>query len=332
MYLLCVVLMIRRKGMAQVEFNNDVDGMASFVVEGEEYSEDGESAIVPAAVLKRTDINSIPYNFDIEICESQSDEAVVIKIPAYFKRVGEKEFHVWYEELITRKYWDGVVGLKLYMETKKSIIEERSREIEDISLDYYDDDGAYICLRYSTNIVVDSMESLLADVEQLYGEIEGATDIALGSPFQKIADCEKENEFTIKILLPLFRKLGFVNVKYNHGNKEFGKDVTFARRTEFDEYEYYGVQVKHGDVSGGASGDINELITQAKDAFSMPFYDVYSRNKVRVSKVVIAISGKFTSNAVEKIIEGIQEYPLKNNLIFLDGEKVESLMNKYSKF
>lgn len=236
MYLLCVVSMIRRKGMEQVEFNNDVAGMASFVVEGEEYSEDGESAIVPAAVLKRVDINSIPYNFDIEICESQSDEAVVIKIPAYFKRVGEKEFHVWYEDLITRKYWDGVVGLKLYMETKKSIIEERSREVENVSLDYYDDDGAYICLRYSANIVVDSMESLLADVEQLYGEIEGATDIALGSPFQKIEECERESEFTIKILLPLFRKLGFVNVKYNYGNKEFGKDVTFARRTEFDEF------------------------------------------------------------------------------------------------
>ena len=28
--------------------------------------------------------------------------------------------------------------------------------------------------------------------------------------------------------------------------------------------------------------------------------DVYSRNKVRVSKVIIAISGKFTLNAVEK--------------------------------
>ena len=49
------------------------------------------------------------------------------------------------------------------------------------------------------------------------------------------------------------------------------------------------MQVKFGDVSGGANGDINELITQAKDAFSMPFYDVYSRNKVRISKVIIAI-------------------------------------------
>lgn len=316
--------------MSQVEFYDEVAGLASFVIEGEEYSEDGESAVVPVAVLKRTDIASIPYDFDIEICESQSDAAVVIKIPAHFKRIGEKKFHVWYEELITRKYWDGVVGLKLLMETKKGIIEERSREIGDISLDYYDDDGAYICLKYCTNIIADSIDNPLMDIEQLYGEIEGATDIALGSPFQQIDDCEKESEFTIKILLPLFRKLGFVNVKYNHGNKEFGKDVTFARRTEFDEYEYYGVQVKFGDVSGGANGDINELITQAKDAFSMPFYDVYSRNKVRISKVIIAISGKFTLNAVEKIIEGIQEYPLKNNLIFLDGEKIESLMSKYS--
>lgn len=318
--------------MSKIEFYDEIDGLASFIIDGEEYSENGESAVVPVAVLKRTDIASIPYNFDIEICESQSDATVIIKFPAHFKRIGENEFHVWYEELITRKYWDGVVGLKLFMETKKGIIEERSREIGDISLDYYDDDGAYICIQYSTNIIADSMENLLIDTEQLYGEIEGATDIALGSPFQQIDDCEKESEFTIKILLPLFRKLGFVNVKYNHGNKEFGKDITFARRTEFDEYEYYGVQVKYGDVSGGASGDINELIMQAKDAFSMPFYDVYSRNKVRISKVIIAISGKFTLNAVEKIIEGIQDCPLKNNLIFIDREKIESLMSKYSRF
>ena len=90
------------------------------------------------------------------------------------------------------------------------------------------------------------------------------------------------------------------------------------------------MQVKYGDVSGGAQGDINELIQQAKDSFSMPYYDVYSRNKVRISKVIIAISGKITQNAVEKIIEGVTEYPLKNNLIFLDKEKIEGLMSKYN--
>lgn len=39
--------------MSQVEFYDEVAGLASFVIEGEEYSEDGESAVVPVAVLKR---------------------------------------------------------------------------------------------------------------------------------------------------------------------------------------------------------------------------------------------------------------------------------------
>ena len=56
------------------------------------------------------------------------------------------------------------------------------------------------------------------------------------------------------------------------------------------------------------------------------------RSKVYVSKVIIAISGKFTQNEVEKTIEGIHEYPLKNNIVFLDGEKVENLMSRYNRF
>lgn len=317
--------------MATVVYSNEEDDMCSLVIDGEEYVEDEERAIIPKAVLKQIRVEDIPDNFQIEICESKDSSVIMVSVPMTFVKVGKNEFQVIYDELITRKYWDGPIGLKLYMETKKDVIEERSKEIGDVHLESYDDDGAYIHLVYSTKIYTDDMIELLSNMEQIYGEIEGAADITLGSPFSKIDDCAKENEFTIKILLPLFRKLGFANVKYNHGNKEFGKDITFARRTEFDDYEYYGVQVKYGDVSGGAQGEINELIQQAKDSFSMPYYDVYSRNKVRISKVIIAISGKFTQNAVEKIIEGVTEYPLKNSLIFLDKEKIEGLMSKYNR-
>lgn len=320
------------KEMASVLFSNIEDGMCSLIIDGEEFIEEERRAVIPKAVLKQLQIEDIPDDLEIEVCESKDSSMITVSVPMSFIKIGRNEFQVIYDELITRKYWDGSIGLKLYMETKKEIIEERSREVGDVLLESYDDDGAYIHLVYSTKIYVDDMDELLSDMEQVYGEIEGATDITLGSPFEKIENCEKENEFTVKILLPLLRKLGFVNVKYNHGNKEFGKDITFARRTEFDDYEYYGVQVKYGDVSGGAQGQINELIQQAKDSFSMPYYDVYSRAKVRVSKVIIAISGKFTQNAVEKIIEGITEYPMKNNLIFLDGEKIEGLMSKYNRF
>lgn len=318
--------------MLSVSFDKTEDEY-SLVIDGEEYIEaHDEGAIIPKAILEKIKIEDIPEDLKIEVCDAKDSSAIVISIPASFKKIGKNEFEIYYNELISRKYWDGPVGLKHYMETKKEIIEERSEEVKDVWLDNYDDDGNYIDLTYHSKIITDDMTELLNDMQQLFDEIDGATDISLGSPFARINDCEKESDFTIKVLLPLFRKLGFVNVKYNHGNKEFGKDVTFARRTEFDSYEYYGVQVKYGNVSGGASGEINELIQQAKDCYAMPFYDVYSREKIRVSKVIIAISGKFTNNAVEKIVDGISDYPMKNNMIFLDGELIEGLASKYSRF
>ena len=40
--------------------------------------------------------------------------------------------------------------------------------------------------------------------------------------------------------------------------------------------------------------EINELIQQAKDSFQCPIMMCIQENKVRVSKVLCAISGKFT--------------------------------------
>ena len=36
--------------MFQIDFSNEVVGLAAFVIDGEDYSEDGEHAIVPAAI------------------------------------------------------------------------------------------------------------------------------------------------------------------------------------------------------------------------------------------------------------------------------------------
>ena len=82
-----------------------------------------------------------------------------------FVKVDKNEFQVIYDELITRKYWDGPIGLKLYMETKMDVIEERSKEVGDVNLEDYDDDGAYIHLVYSTKIYTDDMSELLSNME-----------------------------------------------------------------------------------------------------------------------------------------------------------------------
>jgi len=314
-----------------------IDDCMALVVDEKNFfsNEEERTFTVPISVLSDHKLNEFPQDCFIEICEFADDNSVVLhNAPTTISLNCDGIYTITFNELETRKYWDSPVGLKLYMETKRDIINERSEEIGDTFVDDYDD-GVYINITYSLRVSpasVCTFAELFIIIDQFFHEIEGATDIALGSPFEKLENCKKESDFTMKILLPLFRKLGFTNVKYNHGNAEYGKDITFAKRTEFDEYEFWGVQVKYGDVSGGATGDINELISQTKDAFSMPFYDVYTRQTVRISKLIIAISGRFTKNAVAKIVDGITDYPLKNNIVFVDGEKISTLMERYRRF
>ena len=81
------------------------------------------------------------------------------------------------------------------------------------------------------------------------------------------------------------RKLGFLNVRYHHGKREFGRDVLFARFTEFQELEHWGAQIKFGDVSGGAQSEVDGMLGQIDDAFKMPFHDLYTRQQQRISKL-----------------------------------------------
>ena len=61
----------------------------------------------------------------------------------------------------------------------------------------------------------------------------------------------------------------------------------------------------------------------------MPFYDLYTKQKQRISKLAIIISGKFTENAIEKICEKIESHVVRNNLTFIDGEKIQTLAEQF---
>lgn len=61
----------------------------------------------------------------------------------------------------------------------------------------------------------------------------------------------------------------------------------------------------------------------------MPFYDIYTRQQQRICKLVIIASGKFTENAIEKICGKIESHSLRNNLVFLDADKIETLAERF---
>ena len=112
------------------------------------------------------------------------------------------------------------------METKRDIILERQQELGDVHLDSYDDDGDYIFINYSATVQAETLALVIQQAEQIIKEIEGAVELSLGSPFKEISDAENEADFAISILVPLLRKMGFSNVRYSHGKKEYGKDYS----------------------------------------------------------------------------------------------------------
>ena len=314
-----------------IEYIGEEDYFEEIIIDGQRFeAEDENTFTVPKSLLRGVKLEEINPNITINVCEKIEDGIIFItSIPYSIKILDHTNAEILFEDSGRRKFWDGQVGFTLYMETKRDIILERQQELGDVHLDSYDDDGDYIFINYSITVEAETLGLLIQQAEQIIKEIEGAAELTLGSPFKEVCDAENEADFTISILVPLLRKMGFSDVRYNHGKKEYGKDIIFSRRTEFDEYEYWGVQVKFGDVLGGINSDIDTLVGQAEDAFKMPFYDVYTRSRQRISKLLIAISGKFTENAVEKICEKIESHPLKNNIVFVDGEKIKTLAEKF---
>lgn len=314
-----------------LEVERDSDGNVDEVwVNGEclEYNDPGW--LLPKGLVGEILTNDLPEGETFEICTSVDSGVIMLdSVPTRLQRIGETRVRIDFDDSGTRKYWDGKVGFSVYMEAKKAIIEERASEIHDISLESYVDDGAWIHLSYSTEIEVDKLATAVQMAEQVAGEIEGAAEMRLGAQLWAPSIAENEKEFTLGTVLPIIRKLGFQNVRYNHGKREFGRDVLFARLTEFQDLEFWGGQIKFGDVSGGAIADINELLMQIDDAFKMPFYDLYTKQQQRISKLAIIVSGKFTENAIEKICEKIESHAVRNNVVFMDGEKVSTLAERF---
>lgn len=314
-----------------IEVDGEADEIRSIRVNGEcLHSDDGETWYLPKGLIGDAPLNQLPESAVFEICDRVEDSIIMMDtIPIRVQRIGDNRARLEFDDVGTRKHWDGTIGFKAYMETKRGIIEERAAQLGDIALAGYEDDGSWIHLNYSAEVEATKISTAVDLAEQIIEEIDGATEMRLGSELWAPTKTDSEKDFTLRTVLPILRKLGFQNVKYNHGKREFGRDVTFARVSEFQDLEFWAAQVKHGDVHGGANAEIDEILGQVDDAFKMPFYDLYTKRQQRIAKLAIIISGKFTENAVEKVCGKIENSAVRNNVVFVDGEKLTTLSERF---
>jgi len=192
------------------------------------------------------------------------------------------------------------------------ILEKTNKKLK---LSSADDEGDCFQIEYSIKInpdttIIDAIQS----VRNFEEELEGQTEIMLDQQNISKDILNDEKKFTLTALLPLFRNMGYQDVQYNHGPREFGRDIIFTEIDKLGIRRNFGVQVKAGNLTGEAKSKLDELIAQVDDAFSMTHINTFSKEKRTLTDIIIAISGRYSGNAPQKILEKTER---KKTFIFL---------------
>ncbi|MCY6958423.1 hypothetical protein [Clostridium brassicae] len=223
------------------------------------------------------------------------------------------------------KYWDGKWGLATYLEAiRKQVDFEECIDISDIELK---DDWKTLSLIVYYDLP-NRMDSCITDASNKIKALVRTAEISLGRFTWKNEYEQDEILFCKEIITPLLRRMKFLNVRFNHGTKEYGKDYTFSELTPFGDLRHYGLQAKAGNLSGGVNSQIDEIIGQIEDAFNMPYHEIGSKDERFISTFIVTISGRFTENAKEKIVQKIKK-GLIGSVYFFDKEKIFELIEKY---
>ena len=225
------------------------------------------------------------------------------------------------------KFWEGQFGLASFLAAiRDQAVNYENWQVVQIELE---DDWKGITLGRVIAFGDPLHASILAAASDLQ-KLVHATEVALsGLPWRE-EYLAKEDLFCRELLHPLLRRMGFVFVRYTHGRREYGKDFTFSELSPFGHYRHYGLQAKAGDIRGGVNSEIDELLGQIEDGFAMPYYEIGSKEPRFISTFIIAISGSFTENAREKIVEKIPKGVI-GSVYFLDRERITELVERFWK-
>ena len=246
---------------------------------------------------------------EAEICKADPDKPVA-------------DYHC----IQPNKYWEGTWGLATLLKA----IRDQIPFFPDVELGEIevDDDWKRLTLRLPLGDRC-AAEALRVAAEILKRIIREA-EVALGGISWTESYATNERAFCEEVIAPLLRRMKFLSIRYTHGTREYGRDFTFSELTPFGVMRHYGLQAKAGDVAGGVNSTIDQIVGQAADAFEMPYYDLSSSEPRFISTFIIAISGRFTSNAREKIVHKARR-GLHGSLLFLDRESILELVDRYWK-
>ncbi len=143
-------------------------------------------AELPASVLPKLSIDDLPDGGAIQI-GTLKDGVLHLDWSETLGRDGNEIYgeadHTW-----TRKYWYSPLGLEQYLDLVRRAVETRHRVRGDVELTDYDDDGAYVALRFRINTVEKNLGVAYQAVRTIAAEVEEAAEQAADEVGQRIAE------------------------------------------------------------------------------------------------------------------------------------------------
>lgn len=321
--------------MSQITYKKLDDGREILVINEKHFeNEDSNLFSLPKDVISNVPMADFPVGLSFNYYEIKSEHpgCHCIEQDGVFTNVSKGKVVFYFNELRRGKFWREDYSLVSYHRAIEQALKIVSVFDAKLSFKELEDSGDdYLYLKFNIEIssqgtVQDCITKIL-EIRKLIEE--EALRIVKGISFDE-SNLRDEKLFTLNVVMPILRAMGMVQIQYNHGVREYGKDITFSEQSKWGTLRHYGVQVKAGDVSGGASGAIDGLASQLNDAFSMSYIAVSGAEKRYVHDMIIAISGRFTKNAKEKILEKVHSsLHGRRNVLFFSIDEWKTLADRH---
>lgn len=135
-----------------------------------------------------------------------------------------------------------------------------------------------------------------------------------------------EDDFTERLLVPLFQRLGFHRVTpAGHREKilEYGKDLWMKFQLPTGHWLYFCAQIKREkiDAGGTSSGNAANVLTQVRMAIDHPIFDPDANRKVLLDHVFVIAAGEITRAARAWIAEHL-DATQRRHIIFMDRDEL----------
>ncbi|HEX3526723.1 MAG TPA: hypothetical protein VH988_06625 [Thermoanaerobaculia bacterium] len=139
-----------------------------------------------------------------------------------------------------------------------------------------------------------------------------------------------EAEFRDQILIPLFKAMGYQDVRSHHGGPlEQGKDLVMWRVDEFGTRRNYAVVAKAERIGGSASTLAGTALTQILQALGSTFLDEVTREEHRVHEVLLVNSQDISTEALQSFKSTLEGARVDQRVSFIWGDRLWGLLRKH---